>query len=206
MQVLAGTSRTGCEFAAAHAEVVFTAQPELVGAQQFYRELKGLLPRYGRHSEQLKIMPGVLPIVADSAAEAQALYEQLQALVQPEVGLSLLADIAGGADLSACDLDGPLPELPATNSGVSRRDLLISVARREGLSIRQLYLRMAVARGHLVIVGEPRQIADRLEQWFIEEAVDGFNVMPPYLPGGLDRFVDKVVPELQRRRLFRRAY
>lgn len=206
VQVLAGASRAGCQLAAAHAEVVFTAQPELAGAQRFYRELKGLLPHYGRHADQLKIMPGVLPIVADSAAEAEALYQQLQDLVQPEVGLSLLADIAGGADLSACDLDGPLPELPATQSGVSRRELLIGVARREGLSIRQLYLRMAAARGHLVLVGEPRQIADRLEQWFVEEAADGFNVMPPYLPGGLERFVDKVVPELQRRGLFRRAY
>lgn len=206
VQVLAGASSAGCELAAAHAEVVFTAQPELAGAQQFYRQLKGLMPGYGRDPEQLKIMPGVLPIVADSAEEAQALFEQLQTLVQPQVGLSLLADIAGGTDLSAHPLDGPLPELPATNSGVSRRDLLISVARREGLSIRQLYLRMAAARGHLVVVGDARQVADVLEQWFVEGAADGFNVMPAYLPGGLEAFVDKVVPELQRRGVFRRGY
>jgi alkanesulfonate monooxygenase SsuD/methylene tetrahydromethanopterin reductase-like flavin-dependent oxidoreductase (luciferase family) len=99
-----------------------------------------------------------------------------------------------------------LPELPATNSGVSRRDLLIAVARRENLSIRQLYLRMAAARGHLVVVGTPSTIADRMEQWFSEDAADGFNIMPPFLPGGLERFVDSVVPELQRRGLFRRAY
>ncbi|MCU1724143.1 LLM class flavin-dependent oxidoreductase [Pseudomonas sp. 5P_5.1_Bac1] len=206
VQVLAGASKAGCELAAAHAEMVFTAQPELAGAQQFYRELKGLLPRYGRHAGQLKIMPGLLPVVADSQAEAEALYQQLQALVQPQVGLSLLADIAGGSDLSAYPLDGPLPELPATNSGVSRRDLLIAVARRENLSIRQLYLRMAAARGHLVVVGTPSTIADRMEQWFSEDAADGFNIMPPFLPGGLERFVDSVVPELQRRGLFRRAY
>lgn len=206
VQVLAGASKAGCELAAAHAEMVFTAQPELAGAQQFYRELKSLLPRYGRHAGQLKIMPGLLPVVADSQAEAEALYQQLQALVQPQVGLSLLADIAGGSDLSAYPLDGPLPELPATNSGVSRRDLLIAVARRENLSIRQLYLRMAAARGHLVVVGTPSTIADRMEQWFSEDAADGFNIMPPFLPGGLERFVDSVVPELQRRGLFRRAY
>ena len=206
VQVLAGASRAGCELAAAHAEMVFTAQPELAGAQQFYRELKALLPRYGRHAGQLKVMPGLLPVVADSQAEAEALYQQLQALVQPQVGLSLLADIAGGSDLSAYPLDGPLPELPATNSGVSRRDLLIAVARRENLSIRQLYLRMAAARGHLVVVGTPATIADCMEQWFSEDAADGFNIMPPFLPGGLERFVDSVVPELQRRGLFRRAY
>ena len=206
VQVLAGASREGCELAAAHAEVVFTAQPELAGAQRFYRDLKALLPQYGRSAEQVKIMPGVMPIVADTADEAQALFDQLQGLVQPEVGLSLLADIAGGTDLSTFPLDGPLPELPATESGVSRRDLLIRVARAEGLSIRQLYLRMAAARGHLVLVGDARHVADTLEQWFVEGAADGFNVMPPYLPGSLDAFVDKVVPELQRRGLFRRAY
>ncbi|WP_177431565.1 LLM class flavin-dependent oxidoreductase [Pseudomonas huaxiensis] len=206
VQVLAGASKAGCELAAAHAEMVFTAQPELAGAQQFYRELKALLPRYGRHAGQLKIMPGLLPVVADSQADAEALYQQLQTLVQPQVGLSLLADIAGGSDLSVYPLDGPLPELPATNSGVSRRDLLISVARRENLSIRQLYLRMAAARGHLVVVGTPSTIADCMEQWFSEDAADGFNIMPPFLPGGLERFVDSVVPELQRRGLFRRAY
>lgn len=206
VQVLASASKAGCELAAADADVVFTAQPELAGAQRFYRELKGLMPRYGRDPDQLKIMPGVMPIVADSTVEADALFDQLQALVQPQVGLSLLGDIAGGTDLSAYPLDGPLPDLPATNSGVSRRDLLISVARREGLSIRELYLRMAAARGHLVVVGDAVQIADRLEQWFVEHAADGFNVMPPYLPGGLERFVDTVVPELQRRGVFRRAY
>ena len=206
VQVLAGASREGCELAAAHAEVVFTAQPELAGAKRFYRELKALLPKYGRSAGQVKIMPGVMPIVADTADEAQALFDQLQGLVQPEVGLSLLADIAGGTDLSAFPLDGPLPELPATESGVSRRDLLIRVAREEGLSIRQLYLRMAAARGHLVLVGDALQIADTLEQWFVEGAADGFNVMPPFLSGSLDAFVDKVVPELQRRGLFRRAY
>lgn len=206
VQVLAGASSAGCELAAAHADVVFTAQPELAGAQQFYRRLKELTTGLGRDPEQLKIMPGVLPIVADSATQAQALFEQLQTLVQPQVGLSLLADIAGGTDLSAHPLDGPLPELPATNSGVSRRELLISVARKEGLSIRQLYLRMAAARGHLVLVGDPRQVADVLEQWFVERAADGFNVMPGYLPGGLDAFVDKVVPLLQQRGVFRRGY
>lgn len=206
VQVLAGASKAGCELAAAHAEMVFTAQPELAAAKQFYRQLKGMLPRYGRQAQQMKIMPGVLPIVAQSNAEAQALFERLQALVQPEVGLSLLADIAGGTDLSIHPLDGPLPELPATQSGVSRRDLLIAVARREGLSIRQLYLRMAAARGHLVVVGDARRVADCLEQWFVEGAADGFNVMPPYLPGGLEAFVELVVPELQRRGLFRRAY
>ncbi|MBD1552623.1 LLM class flavin-dependent oxidoreductase [Pseudomonas typographi] len=206
VQVLAGASPAGCAFAAAHAEVVFTAQPDLVAAQAFYRDLKARASAAGRDPAQVKVMPGVLPIVAATHDEAWAKYEALQARVLPEVGLSLLGDIAGGTDLSTADLDGPLPALPSTESGVSRRELLINVARAEGLSIRQLYLRMATARGHWVVIGEPGEVADQLEHWFRSEAADGFNVMPATLPGGLDDFVDTVVPLLQARGLFRQRY
>jgi len=206
VQVLAGASDAGRELAAAHAEVVFTAQSTVESARVFYRDLKGRLAGHGRHADSLKIMPGIMPIVGSSRAEAEDNYQQLQALVQPQVGLSLLSDIAGGTDLSAYPLDGPLPDLQQTQSGVSRQHLLVDVARREGLSIRQLYLRMAAARGHRVVIGTAVDIADQLQDWFTTEAADGFNIMPPYLSGGLDAFVDSVIPELQRRGLFRRHY
>ena len=112
----------------------------------------------------------------------------------------------GHVDLSGYPVDGPLPELPESNAGKSRQALLIDLARREGLTIRQLYLRIAGARGHRHIRGTPTQIADQLQEWFEEGAADGFNIMPPYLPGGLDDFVELVIPELQRRGLFRTAY
>ena len=112
----------------------------------------------------------------------------------------------GGVDLSGCPVDGPLPDLPESNGGKSRQDLLIRLARREELTIRQLYLRIAGARGHRQIRGTPQAIADELEAWFRGGAADGFNIMPPMLPGSLDDFVELVIPELQRRGLFRTEY
>jgi alkanesulfonate monooxygenase SsuD/methylene tetrahydromethanopterin reductase-like flavin-dependent oxidoreductase (luciferase family) len=114
--------------------------------------------------------------------------------------------LLGGVDLRGLDVDGPLPELPETNAGKSRQALLVDLARREGLTIRQLYLRTAGARGHRQIRGTPARIADELQAWFEGGAADGFNIMPPYLPGALDDFVELVIPELQRRGLFRTAY
>jgi alkanesulfonate monooxygenase SsuD/methylene tetrahydromethanopterin reductase-like flavin-dependent oxidoreductase (luciferase family) len=99
-----------------------------------------------------------------------------------------------------------LPDLPETNGGKSRQRLLFDLARRENLTIRDLYLRIAGARGHQQVVGTPESIADQLQQWFEEGAADGFNIMSPWLPGGLVEFADLVVPELQRRGLFRTEY
>lgn len=206
VQVLAGASEAGRNLAARHAEVLFTAQPELAGAQAFYADIKARAVRLGRDPDGIKVLPGVLPILGASRTEAHERHAELQALVQPVVGLSLLGDVAGGFDLSSLPLDGPLPELPPTESGVSRQHLLLDLARREGLSIRQLYQRIADARGHRVLVGTAEDVADQLQHWFEAGAADGFNIMPPYLPGGLDDFVDQVVPLLQRRGLFRRRY
>ncbi|MCY1281177.1 Nitrilotriacetate monooxygenase component A [compost metagenome] len=206
VQVLAGDSEAGRALAARHAEVLFTAQPTLEGARHFYRDVKGRLAQHGRHADSLKIMPGILPIIGRCRAEAEDRHDLLQSLVQSQVGLSLLSDVAGGTDLSCYPLDGPLPELPLTESGRSRQQLLVEVARAENLSIRQLYLRIANARGHLAVVGTAVDIADTLEAWFQQYAADGFNVMPPWLPGGLDDFVERVIPELQRRGLFRTCY
>jgi alkanesulfonate monooxygenase SsuD/methylene tetrahydromethanopterin reductase-like flavin-dependent oxidoreductase (luciferase family) len=114
--------------------------------------------------------------------------------------------MSGGVDLSQYPVDGPLPELPETNGGKSRQRLLFDLARRENLTIRDLYLRIAGARGHQQVVGTPQSIADQLQQWFEEEGADGFNIMSPWLPGGLTEFAEHVVPELQRRGLFRTEY
>lgn len=206
VQVLAGDSEAGRDFAARHAEVLFTAQPTLEGARAFYRDVKARMAQHGRSAQQLKIMPGILPIIGRTAVEAEERHERLQALIQPEVGLSLLSDVAGGVDLSLYPLDGPLPVLPVTESGRSRQHLLVEMARAENLSIRQLYLRIARARGHLAVVGTATDIADQMEHWFCQHGADGFNVMPAWLPGGLDDFVAQVIPELQRRGLFRTQY
>jgi alkanesulfonate monooxygenase SsuD/methylene tetrahydromethanopterin reductase-like flavin-dependent oxidoreductase (luciferase family) len=144
--------------------------------------------------------------VGRTEAEAKEKYEEMQSLVDPVIGLSQLAAMFPGVDLSGYPLDGPLPELPETNAIKSRQDALVSLARRDNLSIRQLYLHVAGARSHWVVVGSAEQIADQLEHRFLNGAADGYNIMPPTLPGGLNDFVDLVVPELQRRGLYRTSY
>ncbi|HZZ12922.1 MAG TPA: LLM class flavin-dependent oxidoreductase [Paraburkholderia sp.] len=204
--VQAGASEAGRELAAQTAEVIFVAHQTLEEAQSFYRDVKGRLAKYGRAPDHLKIMPGIFPVVGRTQEEAEAKFAALQDLIHPTVGLSLLSNMSGGVDLSQYPVDGPLPELPETNGGKSRQRLLFDLARRENLTIRDLYLRIAGARGHQQVVGTPTSIADQLQQWFEEEGADGFNIMSPWLPGGLSEFADLVVPELQRRGLFRTEY
>lgn len=204
--VQAGSSDAGKEIAARTAEAIFTAHQSLESAQAFYADVKGRLARYGRSPQELKILPGILAIVGHTEEEAQAKYRQLQELIHPQVGLSLLSGMIG-ADLSGYDLDGPVPQdLPETNGGKSRQALLLDLAARENLSIRELYLRIAGARGHWTVVGTAEQVADQIQLWFENGAADGFNVMPPWLPGGLEDFIELVVPELRRRGLFRTEY
>ena len=203
--VQAGSSEPGKELAARTAEVIFTAQQTLDEAVDFYADVKARLARYGRSRDDLKILPGVSPVIGRTRAEARAKFEQLQDLITPEVGLGLLAEHLG-ADLSGHPLDGPIPELPSTNGGKSRQTLVVDLAVREKLTIRQLYLRIAGARGHWQLVGTPADIADQLEERFVNYGADGFNVMPPLLPGSLDDFIELVVPELRRRGLFRSEY
>ncbi|MEZ2410326.1 LLM class flavin-dependent oxidoreductase [Bosea sp. RCC_152_1] len=204
--VQAGASPDGRELAARTAELIFSAHQTLAEAQEFYGDVKGRLARHGRSPDDLKILPGVFPIVGRSEQEARDTFAALQDLIDPVVGLSMLNTVTAGLDLSAYPLDGPLPDLPESNSGRSRQRLLVDLARRENLTIRQLYLRIAGARGHWQIIGTPAQIADELEHHFVSGGADGFNIMPPQLPGGLDDFIELVVPELRRRGLFREAY
>lgn len=204
--VQAGQSEPGLELAARTAEVVFTAQQSLEDAQAFYKNLKGRLTKYGRSPDELKIMPGVSVYVGRTEEEARAKLQELNDLIAPEDGLDLLARLSGGVDLSGHPLDGPLPELPRTEGWVSRQQMMSDIAKKHNFSIRQLYQWVATARGHWTLVGTPTQIADQLQMWFENGAADGFNVLPPVLPASLDEFVDLVIPELQRRGLFRTAY
>jgi alkanesulfonate monooxygenase len=205
--VQAGASDAGRELAARTAEVIFTAWQTLEEAQAFYRDVKGRLARYGRHPDELKIMPGISPVVGRTHEEAQAKLLSLQELIHPAVGLNILQRYFPGVDLTNYDLDGPPPPFAqSTNGNTSRLALVSELAQREKLTLRQIYERLAGARGHRVVVGSPQEIADEIESWFRNEAADGFNVMPPVLPESLNDFVDLVIPELQRRGLFRREY
>ncbi|WP_449126038.1 LLM class flavin-dependent oxidoreductase [Pseudomonas viridiflava] len=205
--VQAGSSEVGRDLAAQTAEVVFTAQTSLASAQAFYADIKGRLAAYGRSADSLKIMPGVLIVVAETEPLAREKFKSFQGLVEPEVGVALLGRMLGNFDLSGYPLDGPLPELPLTDSGQrSRQKLLTELAEQEHLNLAQLGRRIAGGRGHYSLIGTPEQVADELQRWFEQGAADGFNVLVPHLPGGLEDVARLLVPELQRRGLFRTEY
>ncbi|NLU82404.1 LLM class flavin-dependent oxidoreductase [Rhodococcus sp. HNM0569] len=206
--VQAGSSEDGKEFAARYAEAVFTAQRTLDQGRAFYRDLKGRLGRYGRAEHELKVLPGIVPFIADTEAEAKELEQSFTDLISPEYSLRQLSTMLG-VDLTAHALDAPLPPLPpldAIEGNKSRYALVKDLASSESLTVRQLIGKLGGGRGHRTFAGTPEQVADELTTWFAEGAADGFNIMPPYLPGGLDDFVDRVVPILQDRGLFRREY
>lgn len=206
VMVQAGASDVGRDLAARTADVVFTAAQTFEEAKAFYDDLKGRMAAYGREPDDIKIMPGVSPLVAETEAEAREKFEELQELIPDDVGVALLSSYLSISDLWRHPLDGPLPELPESEGMKSRQALVVEQSRRDGLSIRQLARHFASARGHWRIVGTAAQIADELQARFEGGAADGFNVMPSYFPGELDAFATLVVPELQRRGLFRKAY
>ena len=204
--VQAGASDTGRDLAARLAEVVFTAQTTFEQAKEFYTDVVARLPRFGRTQNDVRILPGIYPVVARTESEAKEKFDFLQSLIHPSVGISVLEHTIGVANLSQYPLDGPVPEMGDTNGPLSRQRLLLEAARRDKLTLWELCLLNAGPRGHLLTVGTPEQIADVMEHWFRNGAADGFNVMPAWLPGSLNDFVDMVIPELQRRGLFRTDY
>jgi FMN-dependent oxidoreductase (nitrilotriacetate monooxygenase family) len=209
--VQAGSSDTGRRFAARHAEAVFTAQMEKATAKDFYADLKALVVSEGRTPEQVLILPGLSPVIGSTEAEAQRIARDLNDLSDPEVGRKRLSGRFGGHDFSHLKLDEPLspddfPDPGAVEAARSRTEVIKGLVRREGPTLRQLLGYLAGARGHFVTVGTPEQIADLIEDWFLDDAADGFNLMPPVLPAMLEVFIAEVVPLLQRRGLFRTGY
>jgi alkanesulfonate monooxygenase len=205
VMVQAGTSDVGQDLAAEVADVLFATTQTIKAGQTLRQSLHDRLARHQREPDAIKLMPGLVPFIGATQQEADDKFGRLQSLVHPEVGLHLLGEMLGSIDLTGYPLDGPLPEITTTVGSHTALKLFTEMAKRENLTIRQLYLR-AVLRGHNVVCGTPQRIADHIEEWFAAGAADGFNVMPPYLPGALDDFVDTVVPELQRRGLFRTEY
>lgn len=202
--VQAGASEAGRQLAAETAEVIFAAAPNLAAGKIFYADVKGRMAKLGRARDDLKILPGAFVIVGDTVEEARAKRATLDSLVYYESAIASLS-IAIGRDASGFDPDGPLPEIPDTNASKSSLERVVDLARREKLTVRQLAQRLGGYSG-LAFVGTPETIANEMEEWLFAEGSDGFNVMFPYLPAGLDDFVEKVVPELQRRGIFRRNY
>ncbi|MEH2066442.1 MAG: LLM class flavin-dependent oxidoreductase [Nostoc sp.] len=202
--VQAGASEAGRQLAAETAEVVFASAGSLEAGKAFFADIKGRTQAIGRDPDSIKILPGVLVIVGETVAQARAKREHLDSLVHYDSGIASL-NSALGYDVSGFDPDGCLPEIPQTNAGKTSRERVLALAQRENLTIRQLAQRIG-SYGGLAFVGTPQTIADDMEQWLTEEGSDGFNVMFPFIPEGLNDFVDKVVPELQSRGIFRKEY
>jgi alkanesulfonate monooxygenase len=202
--VQAGASDAGRQIAAETAEAVFAAAATIADGQAYYADVKGRMRALGRNPDHLKILPGCFVVVGDTLDDAKAKRAKLDSLVHYDSAIASLS-IALGVDAAKFDPDAPLPEIPETEQSKSGRDRAIALARRENLTVRQLAQRLG-GYGGLAMVGTPGQIADQMEEWLLSEACDGFNIMFPFLPQGLYDFVDRVVPELQRRGLFRTEY
>ncbi len=201
----AGGSAPGQRLAAMTADVVFSVVQDFSEAQHQYAAFKQLVAAHGRAPDSVALLPGVMPVVARTDREALDILGTLQGFIDGGNAMAMLSE-RFGTDMRAYDLDAPVPDLPLPDSYHSFVGALLGKARRESLTLRDLYNLVAAARGHWVLCGSAERVADTLEHWFREGAADGFNVMPPYFPDGLSDFVDLVVPILQDRGLFRREY
>jgi alkanesulfonate monooxygenase len=202
--IQAGSSPAGMGLASRIADVVYTVQTSLEEGRAFYAGVKKLVREGGRDPDTVKIMPGILSVIGPTQAAAEERYRIWQNEIDPLVGLENLAPFFG--DLSGHDLDGPAPELRTDRPVISRGETQLRLARRNNWSIRQLYQSTAIGNTHHVVVGSPERIADVMEEWFVNQAADGFNVLPAKAPQSIHEFVDQVVPVLQRRGLLRTAY
>ncbi|MCL2419402.1 MAG: LLM class flavin-dependent oxidoreductase [Conexibacteraceae bacterium] len=206
--VQAGQSEAGRGFAARHAEAVFTTQRSLADAQAFYADMKRRAVAAGRTPEQIVILPGIVPILGSTEAEARERQAAFDEQIIPRYGLFQISKYFD-VDLTGADLDSPLPEVPEEDQiegFKSRSSLVANLARGENLTVRQLLAKLGWGRGHRSVTGTPQQLADNIESWFAQGAADGFNIMAPALPADLEAFAEHVIPELQRRGLFRREY
>jgi FMN-dependent oxidoreductase (nitrilotriacetate monooxygenase family) len=201
----AGASEPGRELAARTADVVFTLQTEISASRAFREDIRGRAARFGRDPEKIKILPGITPIVGKTDHEARDFREQMRDLIPEDLAVSLLMNHTGGLDLRDFDLNGPMPDLPETNAGKSHQQAVMAVARRGNLTILQTARHFAEGT-YYKMVGAPATIADTMEEWMKAGACDGFLVVPPYFPRGVEDFVHLVIPELQRRGIFRKEY
>jgi FMN-dependent oxidoreductase (nitrilotriacetate monooxygenase family) len=201
----AGASDTGVNFAAKYGEVVFAVHQNLDTAAAFARRLRDVAASYGRNPADLKLLPGMVPIVGSTEAEAKTKLAELGALTDPVYAMKVLSERVGH-DLSSYPLDGPVPELPPSTIMQGHAITLAETARRRKMTVRELRDLVGISMGHKLMCGTPEQIVDEMTEWFDAGAGDGFNLLPAWFPGGFDAFVDHVVPVLQKRGLLRTEY
>jgi FMN-dependent oxidoreductase (nitrilotriacetate monooxygenase family) len=203
--VQAGASEDGQKFAAQFAEMIFAVQLDKEHSKELYATMKAKIAVCGRNPEHCKILPGLMPIVGRNEQDARAKLSELMRLADPVVALKVMSS-RFGHDMSGFDLDGPVPDLPLSNAIQTYAKMAYEKARKANLTLRDIYNQIAVARGYLVACGDAAAVADVMEEWFVDRACDGFILVPSYFPAAFDEFIDLVVPELQRRGIFRREY
>jgi N-acetyl-S-(2-succino)cysteine monooxygenase len=201
----AGSSEPGRELAARTADVVFTLQTDIAESRAFREDIRKRAVRFGRDPDKIKILPGIIPIVGQTDGEAQEFRERMRDLIPEELAISHLMPHSGGIDFRVYDLNGPMPDLPPTNAGKSHRQAIVDLAHRGNLSILQT-ARIFAEGSYCKMVGSPVTIADTMQEWLEGDACDGFLAVPTHFPGGVEDFTRLVVPELQRRCLFRKEY
>ena len=209
--VQAGSSAEGQAVGARYADAIFTAQSDSGPAQEFYASIRRQASAAGRNPDHVLILPGLVPIVGDTEADALRIQRDLRGLVDDDYGRTVLSGQLDGVDLTGLDLDAPIPAsiLPAADEVQGRRsryEIYYDLTVNRGETLRQLIDRELSANGHWQLVGTAEQVADAIEQRFLQRGADGFNVIPPYSPRGFEIFVDQVIPLLQDRGLFRRDY
>ncbi len=209
--VQAGASDTGRDFAARHAEAVFTAHLEKATAQAFYADIKLRVAKSGRDPNRVIVLPGLNPVIGSTEAEAKQQLLELNSRADPEIGRRTLSRRFAGHDFSRVPLDAVLkpedfPSPDQLQTMQSRAAMIVRLVESEQLTLRELLARFAGGRGHFTYAGTPEQVADLIGDWFADGAADGFNIMPPVFPTMLDPFINEVIPLLQRRGLFRTAY
>jgi N-acetyl-S-(2-succino)cysteine monooxygenase len=203
--VQAGSSEDGKTLASSVGEVIFTIQRDLPSAKVFYADIKRRAVEHGREPNHALVLPGVMPVIGRTRQEAQDKYEQLQALIHPDAGLQSLGSMMG-CDLTGVDVDGPMPEIDVRTLTQSRAVGIVETASKNKMTVRQVYEKLVASKGHRQLIGTVKDVADDLHEWFEAGGADGFNIMPAQTVGDLRDFVEGVVPELQRRGVFRKAY
>ncbi|MFT4053603.1 MAG: NtaA/DmoA family FMN-dependent monooxygenase [Novosphingobium sp.] len=203
--IQAGQSEEGRAMASRVAEAIFTAQSTFGQAKAFRDDIRHRVSAWGRNPDHVKVMPGALVVVGDTREEAQEKWSELDRHIDLRAAQARLQLALKGYDLSGHDLDAPFPDVPP-GSVVSRGRYHVEAARREGLTLRQVLIRSSASNAHFAVIGTVRDVVDELQHWFEDGACDGFNILPAVNPVYFDTFIEKVIPELQRRKLFRRQY
>ena len=204
----AGASEPGRNLAAKYAEGVYAVAWDLEMAREYRLDVRRRAEVAGRDPDELVVMPGLVTYVGRTGEEAREKQRALNGLLPVADALKGLSYFIG-QDTSGWELDVPVPELPPLaefNGPKGRYATILRIIESTHPTVRELLGYLAAGGGHATFVGTPEQIADEMQRWIEGGGADGFNLMPPSLPAGIEDFVDLVIPVLQERGLFRTEY